>query len=471
MPKNFNKRRRGKSRKVIRKSVKDETQQVKMPNNMTFRDDKDRVIEKAFLIVCEGQTEAGYFEGLCEIKGIRKNFLVRVLPEKEQGNENYKGATLKGLLYMAMKLQKMARIPFDEVWIVTDNDEGNAFKLHDASLERIKEVVTSSVYTQLKANHEKRLNVRAEELDKETGIYSRKRYFLNISDYLSFLQDFEINRTKQIEIIKKTEKREDFQKLYEGAARAFFYDKDGQFISQDNKGVEKYEKRYFDANWKNYIQIAYSCISFEYWILLHFEQSKYPFYNSRELFKYFDDNGYLTKAKTSFKKGWFLYENRTSKVVKDFFHKTEVAIHNNIILEKWSLESYPNKKLYEVNPYSDVYRLVGNLLDITVAKIGVLLNHRYFKNLVVTKNDDLIEIEFKYSKKQSELLRNIYALFSLRDKNNDILKNIDKNISNIIREGDIVTLTVEAEEDKSLAIFLCLEESLKGRMYRVVWHI
>lgn len=120
--------------------------------------------KKSFLIVCEGPTEAAYFEGLCATFDIRANFQIEILPQKGE-LDGYKGSSIKGLLYVAMEKQKKQAIPFDEVWLVTDNDEGNAYKLSDNSLERIKNVVPTNIYEKLKAHQIQEMNVR--EIEKE----------------------------------------------------------------------------------------------------------------------------------------------------------------------------------------------------------------------------------------------------------------------------------------------------------------
>ena len=48
---------------------------------------------KRFLIVCEGETEAAYFEGLCEIWRIKINFDVEILPE-QYNQSKYQGSSI-----------------------------------------------------------------------------------------------------------------------------------------------------------------------------------------------------------------------------------------------------------------------------------------------------------------------------------------------------------------------------------------
>lgn len=244
------------------------------------RDAKELPLKKRFLIVCEGPTEAGYFEGLCDLFDIRDSYTIEILPQQTDDNKEvkYKGSSIKGLLYMAMKKQKMATIPFDEVWIVPDNDEENAFKLEENSFQRIKESVPEHLYENLKAHQLKEMDVR--EVEQQNNEHCRVRYFLSLVDYENFLKEHIPNPAdlQFVEtIISLTTKKRDFLYLYSDSAKVFFYDKEGAFISKNYRGRDAFEERFFDKNWRKYIKTAYSCISFEHWILLHFEKNNHSF--------------------------------------------------------------------------------------------------------------------------------------------------------------------------------------------------
>jgi RloB-like protein len=153
-------------------------------------------------------------------------------------------------------------------------------------------------------------------------------------------------------IIAETTKKDDFEKLYDNTnLKAFFYDNNGNFVAKNQAGEIKYDSQYFDKRWREYIQVGFSSISFEQWVLLHFELNTSAFYNSREIIHYFDLKGYFNQH---FQKGWFLYEKRGLPIIKEFLSTVKEAIKNAKTINKLNI----SQKHYETNPYSDVYRLI-----------------------------------------------------------------------------------------------------------------
>ncbi|MEY4906218.1 MAG: hypothetical protein RLZZ292_4033 [Bacteroidota bacterium] len=285
------------------------------------RESHDVAFLTRFLIVCEGPTEAAYFEGLCRAFDVRANFSVEVLPQENE-LDGYKGSSVKGLLALATQKNKISK--YDETWIVTDNDEGNAYKLDNPSLFKIEKCVSNAIYERLASFQIREMNVRQKERNK--GEHLRIRYFLCRADYENFLKAYILEPSEHHfldVIIENTTKHTDFTDLY-----------------------------------KSNHNVAYSCIAFEYWLLLHFEANTTAFYNSREIIQYFDEKNYFDK---SFEKGWYLYKNENQLKLKPFFQNAQNAIRNNERLNQKQLDD--GKQFYEVNPYSDVFKLVKLLLN------------------------------------------------------------------------------------------------------------
>jgi len=425
--------------------------------------------DESILIVCEGETEAAYFGVLRDTYELNKKFKIEILPQKGE-MDGHKGSSIKGLLYEAMK--EMKNNTYDHVWIVTDNDEGNAYKLDEGSLERIKKNVPTHIYDKLVSKQMVAMNVRQEDVDK--GKKHRIRYFLSYSDYEYFLTTEILNSNESnyiTPIIKATAKKNDFYELYSQNPNSFFLDNNGQFINSND-----FEEKYFDANWQEYVKTAYTCIAFEHWILLHFEINAQPFYNSREIIRYFDVKNYFN---STYDKGWYLYENRENATIKAFFKSVHKAITNNLILNtQMQPQIAQGKHFYEVNPYSDVNILAYYLLKSEYLKIVFLntpLTHAKLElsDIYVTQNQSIINIYFYYNRSQSIFKKDIESFFPIFDERNKAI-NFSISVQYIhfsIQKGDKVELKIELPSNYSPPCFLYLKNTFKKNNYAVVWLI
>lgn len=103
------------------------------------------------------------------------------------------------------------------------------------------------------------------------------------------------------------------------------------------------------------INIAFSNICFEYWILLHFEQTSKPF-NRCDENKNHEPNviDYIKKN----------HDNDYTKASYNFLNliesKLEVALKNAIWLEKRNESE--QSPIYEINPYTNVHHLVTKII-------------------------------------------------------------------------------------------------------------
>lgn len=138
-------------------------------------------LHKNILIVCEGETEAAYFFALKDFLDRRLILGVEILPDLDTQSEN-RGSGVSALPKMLdLALEKMQEKDYSEVWMVLDNDEGNAYKLDNASIDRIRTANPTWAET-LETQQNVALNVREDEEEKE-----RIRYFLDRSAYENFL--------------------------------------------------------------------------------------------------------------------------------------------------------------------------------------------------------------------------------------------------------------------------------------------
>lgn len=419
-PNKKNNRNDSKQRPVSEHESSLTTKVAKKQLVINSREDNEIESKKQCLIVCEGETEAAYFMALQKVIDLRFN--CTVLPQKDKDNA-HKG-DIKNLLRTAIEESKKVPVPYDAIWIVFDNDEQNSYKLDNESFIRFENAnINSSLIDRLKAAQIAEMDVRQEDIDKNEN--KRVRYFLNEADYLNFL-DTEIIVTQvglKRQIIQET--------------------------SKSNLLFEVFDDGNFEIKWrKANINIAFSSISFEHWLLLHFEQNQTAFYNSREIIRYFDTKKYFNEK---FKKGWYLYEKREESTIKDFFQEVGNAILNNIWLNN-QVQSQINagKQFYEINPFSDVFRLTNLLINNQLSCFYVQntkINFQVFQDLTIVKSDNVITISFISKSKKPILVREVLSQAKLYDFNkNEISLTSITNITDIIRtdESKAIELTVNS---------------------------
>lgn len=122
--------------------------------------------------------------------------------------------------------------------------------------------------------------------------------------------------------------------------------------------AEGFQKAAAGANGKK-VNIAFSSIAFEHWVLLHFEQNRTAFQKSKDLI----EDRFLAAGA-----GFFpdYVKKKTMDIYPVLEDKTLVAIENAAWLRQQVNTELENAdgKIYEVNPYTNVDELVKLLLDI-----------------------------------------------------------------------------------------------------------
>ncbi|PWV48850.1 RloB family protein [Chitinophaga sp. S165] len=127
-----------------------------------------------------------------------------------------------------------------------------------------------------------------------------------------------------------------------------------------NKHKEAFELANQPVHGKK-VNIAFSSISFEHWILLHFEKSNVAFAKSKDVIQRLLTCAYFPEYEKK------TYIDTFSKL-KD---KTEIALENSAWL-RYQLTSsglLPDTPVYELNPYTDAGDLVKRLLGIETSII------------------------------------------------------------------------------------------------------
>jgi hypothetical protein len=371
-----NRNRQSKTRKLKPAIVKDVNPQEVAYEEviLLYRTDGDRTPNKRILILCEGETEIEYFEQL-KLNTALAHRLAAVLIEPiiYKPSDN----SLTGLVWEAMQRKRTeARKgnPFNSIWIVFDNDERNSFKLDESTLLRLQGKLSTPIYN-LIATHE-------------------NEFFLSEYDYIQALNTWTIPTAQHQIIIENTTKHQHFEDYFDANPRQLFLNSDGTFDTQNGK-----TERNFDANWQQYIKFAYTCMSFENWILLHFEQNKTTFRKPDNVIDYLQ-----THHAPNYEKGYALSHKPISAYTclhqlisqdKDqiALEKIETAIENTAWLKNEMQPSVnrQNDKVYEVNPYVMVDNLLIELLDKNT-KYHTLNFGQVFDNqslsLITTQNTD-----------------------------------------------------------------------------------
>jgi len=427
MSRKGNNRRRELRRKPKAAKSKQKDKQTEVV--VTSRNERENEINKRYLILCEGETEEAYFSGLRSNVLLKEKFkavkIEIIAPHHKKGTPNkLKDNSLMGLVWEAMKRKKAAqkeRNPYDEIWIVTDNDERNSYIISKNTLKKTKDILTPTQYKKLSGY-----------LDA---------FFLSDRDYKDFLQNtIGLTNPKMQEVIEKTDKNTLFDDYENPDPKTMFYS-GSQFVYGQNRDLPPDEKD-FDPTWKSWLKKAYSCRTFESWLILHFEACKIPFTVCKEISDSFNPANiihHLWKFAPYYVKGFDAY--KTGKpdaynILKPFpFNpKYETEIEAQAVIDKvhvamlrayWLREQMQiqlklqSGRYYEVNPYTDVDHLLSNLLEREVT-------YAHFNQLI---NFDEMQIKCVFDSKNNEL--KIIYLANL-SSDNSILINAN-NVENFFK--------------------------------------
>ena len=101
------------------------------------------------------------------------------------------------------------------------------------------------------------------------------------------------------------------------------------------------------------IEVAFSSISFEFWVLLHFENTTKPYKKSEDIIKHLNKKKYLN------------YDKTDSNLYATIKNRTEEACKRAKRLRQTSERNNPTKMMpYELNPYTNVDELLDAILKL-----------------------------------------------------------------------------------------------------------
>lgn len=345
-----------------------------------FKQDKNLEINKRILILCEGETEEAYFSGLKNNVLLRDKFravLIEIVSPSSKRNPNTQSTlrdnSLKGLVWEAMKRKRKAqreKNPFDEIWIVIDNDERNSFIISNKT----------------KLHASKTLNEN--QLEQFSNYIDS--FFLSERHYDEFLKNtLGLSNKVAKAIIAVTDKNTSFEDYENQEPKTQFYSRE-KFVYGQKKKENDIDEKDFDINWKDWLKKAYSCRSFELWLILHFEACKKAFIVAKEE-EITEENPmnadnvihHLWNFAPDFCKGFdkprlgkinaynilkpqpYNPKYETEIEAKAVIDKVNSAIINSFWLRQ---EMQPELdlqggKYYEINPFTNVNYLLSSLLE------------------------------------------------------------------------------------------------------------
>lgn len=209
------------------------------------------------------------------------------------------------------------------------------------------------------------------------GTNTERIYFEAIAKQKDVFERFEIeiypSKTQQIKALNKEGEsiKTDAINLVK-IAREYGSDCDEVWAVFDKDGYTKHEKAFENAKKrgrsKKVVNIAFSSIAIEHWILLHYEQNKTAFNKSRDVINYLSDRGYFVEDP----------KDENAPIYSQLQEKTETAIQNAAWLRmEMETELQANDgKFYELNPYVTIDELVRKLLNfnrVTYGKINQIV--------------------------------------------------------------------------------------------------
>jgi len=360
---------------------------------------------KSILILTEGETEEDYFTGIKNNSHL-KNQLARVKVEKSD--------SLVTMLWTAMQYKDK----YEHIWLVYDNDKRNAFVLNENNLPIL-------------------------ELEEHFNENEHK-YFLSRYDYLQWLKSV-LGANQTIEkwdfIQHNTQKNSDFEKYLSTNPYKLFMESElfKNKESKKYKSINYSKSKQFIPEWKDHTQLAYACIAFEFWLILHFEKNKTPFLwvdkdkdETIDVFEYFKKYWRADYAKGDNENQCSAYTCLLDNYKKQTpTHDDEYRVIFRIIRAylntKWlKKEMQPilerqNYKWYEVNPYiKGLDKLTAELLNIRPLDEGIeyftwLLTFQFkYPNLQITikNNNDVRDSEVLNDNKNHK------KCFEIRNTNN-----------------------------------------------------
>lgn len=151
--------------------------------------------------------------------------------------------------------------------------------------------------------------------------------------------------------------------LIEVARGLLMHEEDEAWVVYDKDGYTKHDQAFELAKQEPKINIAYTSVAFEHWVLLHFERNEKAYHKSKNVIEHLRNRSYMRNY--SKKNGFHLYPHLEKR--------THIAIENAAWLRHRMYYRLREAKgrFYEINPYTTVDKLVVKLLNLQEKVIWV----------------------------------------------------------------------------------------------------
>jgi len=254
--------RRRNSRKESKRTIKSaKTKQTPLheieEGEFISKNEKEQKFNKRYLILCEGETEEAYFSGL------KNNILLK---------EKFRAVQIEIVAPSSKKRRKTSATLLDNslkgmVWEAIQ-DGRNSYFLSEETLLRARKILSTIQSTQLTSY--------------------KNDFYLSDRHYMEFLQNkIGLNQQTAESILHLTDKQHFFEDYEHTDPKKQFYTGNTFTYGKSRKRKQLRKQNIpnekdFDKNWKSWLLKAYSCRTFENWLILHFEACKTSFTISKE---------------------------------------------------------------------------------------------------------------------------------------------------------------------------------------------
>jgi hypothetical protein len=218
--------------------------------------------------------------------------------------------------------------------------------------------------------------------------HTEEAYFSRIGEIIGSEDDWKYAVTVQVREIVNGSKTDPVNIVKEAIKSKPHYDEIWVVFDKDRQRDDKNEDAFTLAS-KSKIRIAFSSISFEHWLILHFEKKSFAFQRSDCESRSTKSNPIVctcndTICAKTYLKSTNLYPTFTkgkSLLYDDIKDRNIIAIENAAWLR--SLHT-PNTAIHLLNPYSNVDVLLCELLNISTVQFINIADTFIFEGIAIT---------------------------------------------------------------------------------------
>jgi RloB-like protein len=218
--------------------------------------------------------------------------------------------------------------------------------------------------------------------------HTEEAYFSRIGEIIGTEDDWKYAVTVQVREIVSGSKTDPINIVKEAKKSKPNYDEIWVVFDKDRQRDDKNEAAFALAS-KSKIRIAFSSISFEHWLILHFEKNSFAFQRSDCESRSTKSNPIVCTCNGTISAKTYLtssslyptFAKGKSLLYDDIKDRNIIAIENAAWLR--SLHT-PITALHLLNPYSDVDVLLCELLNLNTVKYVNLNNTFIFEGISIT---------------------------------------------------------------------------------------